>query len=304
MILTKFVKVNIGSANYKHYKDKGYNVIMNNIIEVNVEDLPTNSHVKITVKCDRCGIEKQKMYQGYNIYTKNQTIPYYCNHCNTERIIESFKMRFGEGVTNSMHVEEYKNKQTINLKKSITKDVIDKRKNTCVEKYGTNTPCENDIIKEKLLLSIHNKTDVEKQKIIKKREQTLIEKYGVSNCNLVMGSIEKAKETRISKGIQVPDEKLTDYQKYRKIVVSMTNKIKRKLFENWDGYDFYDNEYIKDNFCLSKTDKKYPTIDHKTSILYGYLNNIDPSIISDIDNLCFTKLTNNSKKGSKNFLYL
>ena len=44
---------------------------------------------------------------------------------------------------------------------------------------------------------------------------------------------------------------------------------KKQLFENWDGKDYYDGVYIKDNFILQSGSKEYPTIDHKTSVSYG-----------------------------------
>jgi len=71
------------------------------------------------------------------------------------------------------------------------------------------------------------------------------------------------------------------------------------LFENWDGYDYYDGEYIKNNFNLHGLDNNYPTIDHKISVSYGFKNNIEPEKIADISNLCITKKINNSKKSSK-----
>jgi hypothetical protein len=40
----------------------------------------------------------------------------------------------------------------------------------------------------------------------------------------------------------------------------------------------------------------YPTIDHKTSIYFGFINKIDPILIGSIDNLCITKRSFNSKK--------
>ena len=40
-----------------------------------------------------------------------------------------------------------------------------------------------------------------------------------------------------------------------------------------------------------------PSIDHKISIYYGFVNKIDPSIIGDIKNLCITKRSINKKKG-------
>ena len=63
-------------------------------------------------------------------------------------------------------------------------------------------------------------------------------------------------------------------REYRNEVKNLTKKAKKELLENWNGYDFYDNEYIKDNFNLDPTHKNYPTIDHKISVHYGFNNNI------------------------------
>lgn len=92
----------------------------------------------------------------------------------------------------------------------------------------------------------------------------------------------------------------TKYKNYKLIIRRMLKKHKKYLFEKWDGYDYYDGEYIKDNFKLSHIDKKYPTIDHKISVYYGFKNKISPQIIGDIENLCITKRTINSQKGVKN----
>lgn len=40
----------------------------------------------------------------------------------------------------------------------------------------------------------------------------------------------------------------------------------------------------------------YPTIDHKISVYYGFINNISPEEIGDISNLCITKRWINSTK--------
>ena len=69
------------------------------------------------------------------------------------------------------------------------------------------------------------------------------------------------------------------------------------LFSNWSGYDYYDDEFIKNNLLLDKNNDKYPSIDHKIPAIYAFLNNISPMEISNISNLCITKRILNSKKG-------
>jgi len=85
---------------------------------------------------------------------------------------------------------------------------------------------------------------------------------------------EKVKISKIKNGIMAPDELTSDLCLYKRRVKNETYKWKKIIFEKWNGYDYYDNEYIKNNLSLKSTDRLYPTIDHKDSILYGFLNNI------------------------------
>ena len=150
MLLTEKVIVFITYRNFKYFYEKGYNVEKDKSIEVSIKDIKYGSHIEVDIQCDKCKIEKKYLYQAYNRYTKNQTIPYYCNKCNVDRIKESFESKYGEGITNSMHIQEYRVKQKNNLKLSLTNEVLEKRKNTFIEKYGVDTPCKNDKIKDKL----------------------------------------------------------------------------------------------------------------------------------------------------------
>lgn len=90
------------------------------------------------------------------------------------------------------------------------------------------------------------------------------------------------------------------FEKYINEVRRLTKANKKELIYNWNGLDYYDNEYIKDNFNYHYNDLKYPTIDHKISILYGYKHNLSTEYISSMDNLCFTKRFLNCKKGKTN----
>ena len=107
---------------------------------------------------------------------------------------------------------------------------------------------------------------------------------------------EKVKITRIKNGKQTPDDLLTEFKLYTKLVVNKTHSFEKQLFQNWNGYDYYDGGYIKDNLSLNSNDKLYPTIDHKISIFYGFNNNIPADDIANINNLCITKRSINSSK--------
>lgn len=111
-------------------------------------------------------------------------------------------------------------------------------------------------------------------------------------------------KTKESLNIYIPIESVDDFKKYRKIVNRFTMKQKKTLFKYWDGNDFYDKKYIKDNLKLNSNNMSYPTIDHKISLHEGFIKNIPPYIIGGIDNLCITKRKINLLKSNKqNFVF-
>lgn len=83
------------------------------------------------------------------------------------------------------------------------------------------------------------------------------------------------------------------------IVNNLTNRIKKSLYKDWDGYDYYDKDYIHKNLLLGFNNIDYPTIDHKISVFIGYKEGLLPTEIASIENLCITKRKNNSSKGYK-----
>lgn len=155
------------------------------------------------------------------------------------------------------------------------------RKDNLIERYGVEYPVQSEIIKERI-------------------RQTCLERYGVCNAMENEEIINKMIRTKQESGFYLINDKRSDFENYRLKVKRLTKKFKKILFENWDGYDYYDGEYIKNNFSLGSSNKNYPSIDHKISTFYGFINNISPEIISDISNLCITKMVNNSSKGAKN----
>lgn len=161
-----------------------------------------------------------------------------------------------------------------------------KKKNTCLKKYGVEFTLQDQLVRNKI-------------------KKTCLEKYGVNSYLLTKeylnnNSIKKQiKEKNIKSGRWIDDEELTPFLSYKRKCRTLTDKNKKILFDNWDGYDFYDNEFIRPYLSLHFLDKKYPTIDHKISIYYGFKNNIEPEIISSIENLVITKRTINSSKRMK-----
>jgi hypothetical protein len=122
---------------------------------------------------------------------------------------------------------------------------------------------------------------------------TKLEKYGLYFVN---GN--KAYDTKVKNGVIKTGDILSDWKFYRREVARFTRKNKNHLYENWNGYDYYDGELIKGYLSHNHTHRFYPTIDHKISVYFGFISNINPEEIGSLNNLCITKRFINSIKGS------
>ena len=82
------------------------------------------------------------------------------------------------------------------------------------------------------------------------------------------------KKTRIVNKNQIGEVHKREFDIYREKIRSETKKNKSILYEQWNGYDYYDGQYIKDNLELHYNHKNYPTIDHIISIYKGFINKL------------------------------
>ena len=258
MILTKSLKISINNRNIEHYNSLGYNVKYFDVIDVPIKDLRPSCNNEVLVVCDNCGAEKYYRYQEYNKSLKTYNV-YYCKLCAHLKNKRTCLERYG--VENASSLETTKKK----------------REETNLKNFGCVNVFQNEDIKKKLI-------------------ETMLLKYNVTNPNKSDVILKKRKETRILNNKQIPDELLSEYQLYCKKARNETEKYKNDLINNWNGFDYYDKEYIKENFNLNSNDLLYPNIDHKISIFYGFVNNIDYKIIGNIDNLCITKKKHNASK--------
>jgi len=200
-----------------------------------------------------------------------------------------FKEKSKKALIEIYGVDSYS--KTDKFKKGISENkdvIISKIRNTFIEKYGVDWIFKTEEHKNNYKNNI--------LKIRKKIKNTCVEKYGVENVSQVKEIYYKILETKKMNGIIIKDELLTDWEIYKKKVRNFTNKSKKELYEKWDGYDYYDNEFIKGYLSNTSTSKLYPTIDHKISTFYGFSNNIPVEEIADISNLCITKRSINSSK--------
>lgn len=282
MILTENIDIKMNSKWISRYREIGYKCRVGDIISVNILDLPKNSHAIVCVMCDICGNEKNLKYQVYN---KNLT-KYNFYGCS----IKCSDIKYRKTCIEKYGVES----------SSQSEVVKDKFKKTCIEKFGFSNPNKDLDIRKKI-----SKTNIqrygcvnpfESQKIKNMIKDSNLGKYGFEYASQSGYVKEKIKKTRIKNGYQIPDELLSEYRIYRRKVDNLTNLIKDEFIRNWDGYDYYDNEFILNNFNYKSNDKRYPHFDHKISVYYGFINGIPCEEISAVNNICLTKGYINSKK--------
>lgn len=235
-------------------------------------------------------------------------------------------------------LKEQEKREKTNIKKygkktySQTKDFNEKRLQTNIERYGESKDFSSKshreyaaIVLESDKESINKKrsdswTD-EKIKVAgEKRLDTLKTKYGagiISTSQLVevkekilkslyKSGLAKTRKTNEYLGRWLPLHKHDKFKVYRMEVNKETNKNIKLLYDLWDGTDYYTKELLICNTIFSLTsDKHYntnrmqPTVDHKTSVKFGFINNIEPSEIGKIENLCVCSKYINSMKSSK-----
>jgi hypothetical protein len=75
--------------------------------------------------------------------------------------------------------------------------------------------------------------------------------------------------------------------------------MRKILLETWDGYDYIDGEYIKDNLSLHYSDKNYPSLDHIKPRSKCFEEGLTVRECCDVSNLGWTKRINNSRKYNK-----
>lgn len=275
MIKQNTITINISYRNITHYIKLGYKPILNIPLEIYPNHLPSASHVIITSICEICFAERDLIYCKY-LENKKRYGFYGCKKCSRQKAALTSMKKYG--VDNYSRTDEWKSRvEKTNLKKFGFKTNLlnpsyqSKIKNILKNKYGTENFYE--------IRNVNNKN-----KFILDDKLDLLIKYSV-----------KLSESEYN------DDILTkEYHRYKTECRRITESCSKHLFLGWDGIDYYDGEYIKDNFDLDHNDPKYPTVDHKISISYGFNNKIDPNQIGDIKNLCVTKRNLNCLKRNLN----
>lgn len=188
-------------------------------------------------------------------------------------IQEAIIKKYGKAVDNISQIPEINNKikQT---KHSKTRDdwnkILQKRKETCKEKYGTEFATQSSEVKEKLKQTCLKKYGTEhpsqNKEIQQKQIQTCLQKYGVEYVSQLRETKEKSKQTKLERygdknynnrnrakqttkkhfGVEIPTRSL-----------AIQNKIKQTNLQKYGFERPTQNEVIKDK--VRKTFKSHDT---------------------------------------------
>lgn len=112
-------------------------------------------------------------------------------------------------------------------------------------------------------------------------------------------SLKKSIETRKKNG-NIIDWDVAEWKQYWRRCNDLTRKIRKQMLENWDGYDYIDGKYIKNNLSFPHYHAEYPTLDHIKPRSQCFKEGLSPYEATKPKNLAWTTRKNNSKKSQKN----
>ena len=187
LISDQYVEMRWHSRNKQYYTERGYRFTkMGDIFDVKVEDLPSESHVYVKVKCDFCGEIVDVRYQNYS-HRGLKSDGYACTKCKYEKIHNVMQEVYGVDTPSQIDGFYEKSKKTFQEKYgvdnySLTQECRDKVKATCMERYGAANYSSSDIGKERMMNIFLDKFGTPypfgNEEITKKLIKTQIEKYG------------------------------------------------------------------------------------------------------------------------------
>ena len=208
MLLTNKINIKITSGFYvKYFKDNGFNIKMNDEIEIDISLLPKGSHEKVTASCDYCGDIRELCYKEYNYSIKSNN-KFCCKNCITKKISEAFIKKYNK--KNYVETDEFKEKsakaclEKYNVDRYCkTKECVKKSKKTSIERYGVDhyskTEEYSKRCKETSLKNYGVENPMQNKDNVNKAQSTLIEKTGYKHALQNPKSLEKKKNTCLDK---------------------------------------------------------------------------------------------------------
>lgn len=323
MILSKFVDIGINVANINHFQKLGYkDLIYRHKITIPVEHLSKGSNIKIRVKCDVCGTEKElgywdylRSYGTYNYYACSQK-------CGRNKGKKTCLSKYGD--------ENYNNREQCketNLKLfgvdnfSKTNEFIEKCIKTNLENFGTEWGLQNIEVREKgneTKINLYGDINYNNQE---KYIETMLERYGVKHPSQSKELFERGKQSKKDK---YGDENYNNQEKYIETCLqkygvkhamqffeNIKKMIETKMGMELEVYIEQLPKYRKYKREVLSITKKQPLhvlenyekrgyynyhLDHMFTIISGFRENVCPYIIGNIVNLEMLTWKDNQKK--------
>lgn len=261
MIKIEYIEIIGNGKTINYYLNKGYDIKCHQKVLVKIEDLIPTSAIKVDCYCDICGCLNNIKYYNYTENIKRNVI-YRCNECSKKIRTEKIKDIFSDN--------------------EIKKEIVSKRKNTCLLKYGYDSYTKTKDYSVKSGNTKFIKYGDENYNNISKTQNTCLSKYGVDSfsktelyktkykytCNLKYGVDnvfqdeqikQKIKETLISKyGVDNPTKHPDLFEKAQRSSYKIIKH--NELDIKYQGT--YELDFI--NFCIERDIKfeKGPTIDY------------------------------------------
>jgi len=254
--------------------------------------------------CPECGKKTkfESYYKGYRQFCSAKCAK--SSNLTREKISKSFENR---DVKKEADKRSKTLKDTYGVSHISKLDSIKKqKKNTCLESFGV----ESNLLTKECHRKRWDSLNKNKELINEKRREwwtqdnidnvnntrlkTCLQKYGVENVGQIELVKEKIRKRNEESGRWLTEDEYSEFTKYSYKVRNISRRKYEKLYETWNGHDYYTNEklilndeYLKDNPNNNVSCNLYqPTVDHKISIYYGFKNDISPEDISNINNLC------------------
>ena len=124
-------------------------------------------------------------------------------------------------------------------------DVAEKRRQSCISRYGVDYASQVLENREKVRKTIKNTWLREKDLIIEKRHQTNIEKYGVPEVFQSLEIKDKIKNTLLTKYNETSPMRIPEIKE----------KWKKTLFDNYGVYNPFKSQEIRDKYRQTNTEK-------------------------------------------------
>lgn len=200
MLLSEILDMRWNPRNIDWYVSRGYTYTnKGDVFQIKVKDLPPYSQYKVTVKCDYCG---KVVSVDYAIYLRKKDIvdKDACSNCRFKKQEEISFIKYG--TKHPMFDPKVKAKQqkaVIDSGMWYSPTVKEKRKQTCLKKFGAENPLQNEEIKKKMKI---------------KQAETFY-KYGTQKCSTqqkylhnVIGGELNYPVGKYNLDIAFPDEKI------------------------------------------------------------------------------------------------